>query len=342
MSVRIHPTSDVSPKADIGDGTQIWLFCQVRENVKIGKNCIFGKGVYVDSDVVIGDSVKIQNNVSVYVGVTIDDGVFVGPHVCFTNDKIPRAVNPDMSPKSAHDWKVTPTHVKAGAALGANSTIVCGTTVGKWAMVGVGRRRHQGRAGSRARARQPGALRRVGLLLRRAREDRRELGQGALHLRSRPREERRPRAAPGLAPRRRLTMPSIFRKGLFDGHVAIVTGGGSGIGLSTAIALGELGAKVAICGRKKEKLEAAEQKLRAPRHRGASPTHATSARSSRSQAFADAVKEKLGTATILVNNAGGQFPTTAETGHAARLGGGRPQQPERHVLHDAGRRERST
>jgi len=138
MSVRIHPTSDVSPKADIGDGTQIWLFCQVRDNVKIGKNCIFGKGIYVDSDVVIGDSVKIQNNVSVFVGVTIDDGVFVGPHVCFTNDKIPRAVNPDMSPKSAHDWKVTPTHVKAGAALGANSTIVCGTTIGKWAMVGSG------------------------------------------------------------------------------------------------------------------------------------------------------------------------------------------------------------
>ena len=138
MSVRIHPTADVSPKAEIGDGTQIWLFCQVRDNAKIGTNCIFGKGVYVDNDVVIGNSVKIQNNASVYVGVTIDDGVFVGPHVCFTNDKVPRAVNADMSPKGAHDWKVTPTHVKAGAALGANSTIVCGITIGKWAMVGSG------------------------------------------------------------------------------------------------------------------------------------------------------------------------------------------------------------
>jgi UDP-2-acetamido-3-amino-2,3-dideoxy-glucuronate N-acetyltransferase len=138
MSVRIHSTSEVSPKATIGDGTQIWLFCQVRDNAKIGTNCIFGKGVYVDNDVVIGNNVKIQNNVSVYVGVTIDDGVFVGPHVCFTNDKVPRAVNADMSMKSAHDWKVTATHVKAGAALGANSTIVCGTTVGKWAMVGSG------------------------------------------------------------------------------------------------------------------------------------------------------------------------------------------------------------
>jgi acetyltransferase-like isoleucine patch superfamily enzyme len=137
-SVRIHPTSDVSPKAEIGDGTQIWLFCQVRDGVKIGKGCIFGKGVYVDNDVVIGNNVKIQNNVSVYVGVTIDDGVFVGPHVCFTNDKVPRAVNADMTLKGVHDWKVTPTRVKAGAALGANSTIVCGTTIGKWAMVGSG------------------------------------------------------------------------------------------------------------------------------------------------------------------------------------------------------------
>jgi acetyltransferase-like isoleucine patch superfamily enzyme len=138
MSVRIHPSSDVSAKATIGEGTQIWLFCQVRDGAKIGKGCILGKGVYVDNDVVIGDGCKLQNNVSVYVGVTIDDGVFVGPHVCFTNDKIPRAVNADMTLKGATDWKVTSTRVKAGAALGANATIVCGVTVGKWAMVGSG------------------------------------------------------------------------------------------------------------------------------------------------------------------------------------------------------------
>lgn len=137
-AARIHSTSEVSTNAVIGEGTQIWLFCQVRDGAKIGKNCIFGKGVYVDNDVVIGDNVKIQNNVSVYVGVTIDDGVFVGPHVCFTNDKVPRAVNADMTVKGVHDWKVTPTRVKSGAALGANSTIVCGITVGKWAMVGSG------------------------------------------------------------------------------------------------------------------------------------------------------------------------------------------------------------
>jgi citronellol/citronellal dehydrogenase len=107
-------------------------------------------------------------------------------------------------------------------------------------------------------------------------------------------------------------MANIFRKGLFDGHVAIITGGGSGIGLSTAIALGELGAKVAICGRKKEKLEAAEQKLRALGIEVLA--EACDIREvEQIQSFADAVKSKLGTATILVNNAGGQFPTTAET-----------------------------
>jgi len=135
---RIHPSSVVHEKAQIGDDTQIWLFCQIRENTRIGTGCVFGKNIYVDPDVVIGNNVKIQNNVSIYVGVTLEDGVFAGPHVCFTNDKVPRAVNPDLSLKGTDDWKVTPTLVKRGAALGANSTIVCGVTVGAWAMVGSG------------------------------------------------------------------------------------------------------------------------------------------------------------------------------------------------------------
>ncbi len=138
MAVRIHPTADVSPHAQIGEGTSIWHHCQVREGAQIGAGCILGKGVYVDTGVSIGEHVKIQNYVSVFHGVTLQDGVFVGPHVCFTNDLKPRAINPDGSLKAADDWVLSPTLVKKGAALGANSTIVCGTIIGEWAMVGSG------------------------------------------------------------------------------------------------------------------------------------------------------------------------------------------------------------
>jgi acetyltransferase-like isoleucine patch superfamily enzyme len=138
MSVRVHPTAEVSPKAEIGEGSSIWHQAQVRENAQIGKNCIIGKGVYIDTGVTLGDNVKIQNYVSVYHGVTIEDGVFVGPHVCFTNDLKPRAVNPDGSLKAADDWILSETLIRRGAALGANSTIRCGVTVGAWAMIGSG------------------------------------------------------------------------------------------------------------------------------------------------------------------------------------------------------------
>ena len=138
MGIRIHPTAEVSEKAQIGEGSSIWHHAQVREGVKIGSNSIIGKGVYVDAGVPIGDNVKIQNYVSVYHGVAIEDGVFIGPHVCFTNDMRPRAVNPDGSLKAADDWVLSETRIKKGAALGANSTIRCGITIGEWAMVGSG------------------------------------------------------------------------------------------------------------------------------------------------------------------------------------------------------------
>jgi UDP-2-acetamido-3-amino-2,3-dideoxy-glucuronate N-acetyltransferase len=138
MSIRIHPTADVSPNASIGEGTSIWHQAQVREKVSLGKNCIIGKGVYIDFEVCLGDNVKVQNYVSIYHGVTLEDGVFVGPHVCFTNDLRPRAINPDGTLKAADDWVLSRTIVRRGAALGANSTIVCGTTIGAWAMIGSG------------------------------------------------------------------------------------------------------------------------------------------------------------------------------------------------------------
>jgi acetyltransferase-like isoleucine patch superfamily enzyme len=138
MTIRIHASAEVSDKAIIGDGTSIWHQSQVREEAQIGQNCILGKGVYIDTGVCLGDNVKIQNYVSVFHGVTIEDGVFIGPHVCFTNDLRPRAINPDGTIKAADDWVLSETLIKYGAAIGANSTVRCGVTIGEWAMIGSG------------------------------------------------------------------------------------------------------------------------------------------------------------------------------------------------------------
>ena len=92
----------------------------------------------MDSGVRIGSNVKIQNNVSLYRGVTLEDGVFCGPHCVFTNDLRPRAINPDGTLKTTEDWHVSETLVRYGAAIGAHATVVCGITIGRWAMVGAG------------------------------------------------------------------------------------------------------------------------------------------------------------------------------------------------------------
>jgi acetyltransferase-like isoleucine patch superfamily enzyme len=136
--VRVHPTADVSAEASIGAGTSIWNQAQVRERARIGVGCVIGKNVYVDVDVVIGDRVKVQNNASLYHGVTVEDGVFIGPHVCLTNDRLPRAINRDGSAKTDADWEVGPIRIRTGAALGAGSVVVPGVTVGRWALVGAG------------------------------------------------------------------------------------------------------------------------------------------------------------------------------------------------------------
>ncbi|MFB3764151.1 MAG: acyltransferase [Methanotrichaceae archaeon] len=125
-----HPTAVVESDV-IGEGTKIWHFAHVRSGSRIGNNCNIGKSVYIDADAVIGNNVKIQNFVSVYKGVTIEDDVFIGPSATFTNDLYPRAFIWD----SEH---VVPTRVARGASIGANSTIVCGTTIGEYAMIGAG------------------------------------------------------------------------------------------------------------------------------------------------------------------------------------------------------------
>ena len=130
MSGFIHATATVDPGASVGDGTKVWINVQIREGAQIGANCVISKDVYIDHGVMIGDGCKIQNSVSVFHGVTLEDEVFVGPNACFTNDKVPRAF--------VQDWAVSRTLVRRGASIGANATIVCGTTIGEYAMIAAG------------------------------------------------------------------------------------------------------------------------------------------------------------------------------------------------------------
>ena len=116
----------------IGEKTKIWHFCHVQSGARIGKRCSLGQNVNISNNVIIGNDVKIQNNVSVYEGVEIEDGVFCGPSCVFTNDLTPRA----RFPKGHENYKKT--LVKEGASIGANATIVCGNTIGKFALVASG------------------------------------------------------------------------------------------------------------------------------------------------------------------------------------------------------------
>jgi UDP-2-acetamido-3-amino-2,3-dideoxy-glucuronate N-acetyltransferase len=136
--VFIHPTADVSPGAHIGRGTRVWHEAQIREGASLGESCIVGKGAYIDAHVVIGNRVKIQNRASVYHGTTIEDGVFIGPHVVFTNDRVPRAVTPEGELKRDDDWDVGEIRVHYGASIGAGSIILPGLSIGTFALVGAG------------------------------------------------------------------------------------------------------------------------------------------------------------------------------------------------------------
>lgn len=128
----VHETSYIDENVTIGDGTKIWHFCHIQSGACIGKNCSLGQNVNVSNNVIIGDNCKIQNNVSLYEGVELEDGVFCGPSCVFTNDLTPRA----EFPKGRENYKKT--LIKKGASIGANATIICGHTIGKYAMVAAG------------------------------------------------------------------------------------------------------------------------------------------------------------------------------------------------------------
>ena len=127
----VHESSYVDEGSQIGEGTKIWHFCHVMTRTTIGRGCNIGQNVVVSPDVVIGDNVKIQNNVSVYTGVTLEDDVFCGPSMVFTNVFNPRSHVPRKD-------EYRKTLVKRGASLGANSTILCGHTIGRYAFIGAG------------------------------------------------------------------------------------------------------------------------------------------------------------------------------------------------------------
>ncbi|MCX7876362.1 MAG: acetyltransferase [Melioribacteraceae bacterium] len=129
----VHQSSYIDENVEIGEGTKIWHFSHIQSGAKIGKNCVLGQNVNIANNVIIGNNVKIQNNVSVYEGVILEDYVFCGPSVVFTNIKDPRS----KFPQSGSKFYIK-TIVKEGATLGANSTIVCGVSIGKYAFIGAG------------------------------------------------------------------------------------------------------------------------------------------------------------------------------------------------------------
>lgn len=128
----VHPSSYVDHDVNIGKDTKIWFFCHIHKGAAIGRDCSLGQNVNVGNNVRIGDGCKIQNNVSIYEGVELEDYVFCGPSCVFTNDLTPRA----RYPKGAAMYKTT--LVMEGASIGANATIVCGNTIGRWSMVASG------------------------------------------------------------------------------------------------------------------------------------------------------------------------------------------------------------
>src|SRR5687768_5199381 len=130
-SVYVHPSAYADEGCRIGENTKIWHFCHVMSKAVIGKNCSLGQNVFVANNVTIGDNAKIQNNVSLYEGVICEDDVFLGPSMVFTN-----VINPRSAISRKKEYR--PTHVRKGATIGANATIICGNEIGEYSFIGAG------------------------------------------------------------------------------------------------------------------------------------------------------------------------------------------------------------
>ena len=135
---QVQPTADVDQSVVLGDDTTVWHLAQIRENARLGRDCIVGRGAYVGPGVIIGNNVKLQNYALVYEPARLEDNVFIGPAAVLTNDLYPRSVDVSGNLKRPDDWDALGVLVKEGASLGARAVVVAGHSVGRWALVAAG------------------------------------------------------------------------------------------------------------------------------------------------------------------------------------------------------------
>ena len=138
VNMRIHETADISESAHLGSGTCVWQNTHIRERAKLGNLTIVGRNVYIGPGVEIGNNCKIQNSALIYEPAKLEDGVFIGPSVILTNDKYPRAINPDSTLKRGSDWNLVGVTIRKGASIGAGSICVAPVEIGEWALIAAG------------------------------------------------------------------------------------------------------------------------------------------------------------------------------------------------------------
>ncbi len=134
----VHPTAEIESGAVIGQRTAVWRHTHIRSSARIGSDCVIGAHVYVDVEVVIGDRVKVENQAAIFGPASLGDGCFVGPGACLSNDRHPRAVTPEGALKRSSDWEALGVSMGEGASVGAMATLIAGTRIGDWAVVGAG------------------------------------------------------------------------------------------------------------------------------------------------------------------------------------------------------------
>lgn len=137
-AVSVHETADLDEDVHVASSAQVWHHAQLRRGVVVGEECVIGRGAYLGAGVELGAGSKVQNYALIYEPAVVEAGVFIGPAVVLTNDLRPRAVNPDLSVKSAEDWEPVGVTLRSGASIGARSVCVAPVEVGRWAMVGAG------------------------------------------------------------------------------------------------------------------------------------------------------------------------------------------------------------